>query len=69
MPPDSECHRVQMWHHKADGSQPVFSGHNGQMIIVDMPSETVLVMTGVSEEGPWLIELMEIMQAAINHRS
>jgi hypothetical protein len=57
------------WHHKADGSQPVFSGHNGQMIIVDMPSETVLVMTGVSEEGPWLIELMAIMQAAINHRS
>ena len=57
------------WHHKADGSQPVFSGHNGQMIIVDMPSETVLVMTGVSEEGAWLIELMAIMQAAINHRT
>jgi hypothetical protein len=57
------------WHHKADGSQPVFSGHNGQMVICDMPSETVLVMTGVSEEGSWLVELMAIMQSAINHRS
>ena len=88
---------------KTDGSQPVFSGHNGQvsgprhrvalvdfdiishrsshdvmmllwpldgqMIIVDLPSETTLTMTGVSEEGPWLVELMAIMQAAINHRS
>eukprot|EP01052_Picozoa_sp_SAG31_P009024 SAG31_NODE_466_length_15291_cov_7.540066_9_plen_434_part_00 len=61
-------YKAFFWHHKADGSQPVFSGHNGQMIIVDMPSETVLVMTGVSEEGPWLIELMAIMQAAINYR-
>ena len=39
------------------------------MIIVDMPSETVLVMTGVSEDGPWLVELLAIMQASINHRS
>ena len=36
---------------------------------VDMPSETVLVMTGVSEEGPWLVELKEILQATINLRS
>ena len=47
----------------------MFSGHNGQMIIVDLPSQTLLVMTGVSEEGPWLSELMAIMQAAINHKS
>jgi hypothetical protein len=36
------------------------------MVIVKFPSQTVLVMTGVSEEGPWLVELREILQAAIN---
>ena len=44
------------WHHKADESQPVLSSHNGgEMIIVDMPSETVLVMSGVREEEAWVI--------------
>ena len=42
---------------------------NGQMIIIDIPSSTVLVMTGVSEDGPWQVELNAIFQAAINAKS
>ncbi len=39
------------------------------MIIIDIPSSTVLVMTGVSEDGPWQVELNAIFQAAINAKS
>ena len=62
-------YKLFFWHQKPDGSQPTLSGHNGQMIICDVPSETVLVMTGVSEEGPWQLELKAIFQAAINLKS
>lgn len=58
-----------IWHQKADGSQPSFSGHSGQMVIVDMPSETVLVTTAVSDELPGhYAQLRAVLQAAINHR-
>merc|ERR1712224_1121177 len=30
-------YKTFMWHQRPDGTQPTFSGHNGQMIIVDMP--------------------------------
>ena len=51
-----------------DGTQPRFCGHNGQTVICDVPSGTVLVQTAVSEEGAWQPELLAIMQAAVNRR-
>ena len=59
-------YKLFFWHQKPDGSQPTFSGHNGQYIVIDIPSGTVMVMTGVSEEGPWQVEANAIFQAAIN---
>ena len=54
-----------MWHAKADGKQPVFAGHHGQRVCVDMASETVLVQTAVDHEGGWEEELHALFEAAI----
>ena len=53
---------------ESDGTQPRFCGHNGQTVVCDVPSGTVLVQTAVSEEGAWQPELLAIMQAAVNRR-
>lgn len=54
-----------MWHAKADGKQPVFAGHHGQRVYVDMASETVLVQTAVDHDGSWEDELHAMFEAAI----
>ena len=54
-----------MWHAKADGSQPVFNGVQGQRVFVDIPSQTVLVQTAVDDAGDWQSELYALFKSAI----
>jgi len=56
------------WHVKPDGTQLRFNGAFGQNVLVDLPSQTVLVQTCVRDEldTSWDPELMAIFQAAIN---
>lgn len=39
-----------VWHEKSDGSRPAFHGAYGQHVLIDLPTETVLVQTSVSDE-------------------
>jgi len=57
-------YKAHMWHAKPDGSRLYFNGHHGQRVMVDMPSRTVLVQTGVDHEGNWQAELFELFDAA-----
>lgn len=54
-----------MWHAKADGSQPYFNGADGQRVLIDLPTQTVLVQTGVDTAGDWPRELNALFQAAV----
>jgi len=54
-----------MWHAKADGSQLVFNGAEGQRVFVDLPSQTVLVQTAVEDAGDWQKELYALFLAAV----
>ena len=58
-----------VWHAKADGSQPVFFGAQGQVVMIDMPTGTVLVQTAVDDAGGWFQELYALFQAATEIRS
>jgi hypothetical protein len=53
-----------MWHAKADGSRLYFNGHHGQRVLIDMPTQTVLVQTAVDHAGPWQKELFGLFEAA-----
>lgn len=55
-----------MWHAKADGSQLVFNGAEGQRVFIDLPSQTVLVQTAVDDAGDWQKELYALFQAAVD---
>lgn len=54
-----------MWHAKADGSQPYFNGADGQRVFIDLPTQTVLVQTGVDSAGDWPRELSAMFQAVV----
>jgi hypothetical protein len=53
------------WHGRADGNWMMMVGHDGQRIIVERTSQTVLVQTAVDESALWVPELSAIMNAAI----
>ena len=40
-------YKALVWHCKPDGSQPRFFGSAGQTVLIDMPSQTVVVQTAV----------------------
>lgn len=54
-----------MWHAKEDGSQPYFNGAAGQRVFIDLPTQTVLVQTGVDGTGDWPRELSAMFQAVV----
>lgn len=55
-----------IWHEKSDGSRPAFHGAYGQHVFIDLPTETVLVQTGVADETEeQMRELGSLIQAAI----
>lgn len=62
-------YKAFMWHAKADGSQPVFAGHHGQRVLVDLPTQTVVVQTGVDHEGAWQPELHALFNAAADMKT
>jgi hypothetical protein len=50
-----------MWHARADGKRLYFNGHHGQRVLIDMPTQTVMVQTAVEHEGPWFGEMLALM--------
>jgi CubicO group peptidase (beta-lactamase class C family) len=58
-------YKAFLWHAKADGSQPLFNGADGQRVLIDLPTQTVLVQTGVDSSGDWPRELAALFQAVV----
>lgn len=52
------------WHGRADGNWMMMVGHDGQRVIVERTSQTVLVQTAVDQSAAWVPELNDIMGAA-----
>lgn len=57
-------YKAHMWHSKANGSRLYFNGHHAQRVIIDLPTQTVLVQTAVDHAGGWQKELFELFEAA-----
>ena len=53
------------WHPRPGGTWLMMNGHHGQRVLVDRASQTVLVQTALSHEGPWQRELFALFEAAI----
>ena len=49
----SAAYKNFFWHTKADGTRPLFSGAEGQPVLIDMPTQTVLTQTAVEGGGEW----------------
>jgi CubicO group peptidase (beta-lactamase class C family) len=58
-------YKLFFWHGLADGSWIMMVGHNGQRVIVERKTQTVLVQTAVEQEGQWIPELNQVMAAAL----
>lgn len=53
------------WHGQADGNWMMMVGHDGQRIIIERNTQTVLVQTGVDQSALWVPALSDIMTAAM----
>ncbi len=53
------------WHGQADGNWMMMVGHDGQRIIIERTTQTVLVQTGVDHSALWVPTLSDIMVAAM----
>ena len=53
------------WHPRPGGAWLMMNGHHGQRVLVDRASQTVLVQTALSHEGPWQRELFALFEGAI----
>ena len=53
------------WHGQADGNWMMMVGHDGQRIIIERTTQTILVQTGVDQSALWVPTLSEIMVAAM----
>lgn len=53
------------WHGRADGNWMMMVGHDGQRVIVERTTQTVLVQTAVDESAMWVPELTTIMSEAV----
>ena len=53
------------WHPRPGGTWLMMNGHHGQRVLVDRASQTVLVQTALSHEGPWQRELFALFEGAI----
>ncbi len=52
------------WHPRPGGAWLMMNGHHGQRVLIDRASQTVLVQTALSHEGPWQRELFALFEAA-----
>lgn len=57
-------YRCFFWHGRADGNWMMMVGHDGQRVIVERTTGTVLVQTAVDQSALWVPELSVIMRAA-----
>jgi hypothetical protein len=57
-------YKAHMWHNKRDGSRPSFNGFHSQRVIIDMPTQTVLVQTAVDNFGRGMSELNNLFETA-----
>jgi CubicO group peptidase (beta-lactamase class C family) len=53
------------WHPRPSGTWLMMNGHHGQRVLIDRASQTVLVQTALSHEGPWQRELFALFEGAI----
>jgi len=53
------------WHGQADGNWMMMVGHDGQRIIIERSTQTVLVQTAVDQSALWVPALSDIMTAAM----
>ena len=53
------------WHPRPGGAWLMMNGHHGQRVLIDRASQTVLVQTALSHEGPWQRELFALFEAAV----
>ena len=53
------------WHPRPGGAWLMMNGHHGQRVLIDRASQTVLVQTALSHEGPWQRELFALFEGAI----
>ena len=52
------------WHGRPDGNWMMMVGHDGQRIIIERQTQTVLVQTAVDQSALWVPELSDIFNAA-----
>jgi CubicO group peptidase (beta-lactamase class C family) len=53
------------WHGRPDGNWMMMVGHDGQRIIIERSTQTVLVQTAVDSSALWVPTLTDIMTAAM----
>jgi CubicO group peptidase (beta-lactamase class C family) len=53
------------WHGQSDGNWMMMVGHDGQRIIIERTTQTVLVQTAVDQSALWVPALSELMVAAM----
>jgi len=53
------------WHPRPDGSLLMMNGHDGQRVLVDRRTQTVLVQTAVDSEGAWPPQMYKLFDAAV----
>jgi hypothetical protein len=58
-------YKFLFWHGQADGNWMMMVGHDGQRIIIERTTQTVLVQTGVDASALWVPTLSDIMVAAM----
>jgi CubicO group peptidase (beta-lactamase class C family) len=54
------------WHPRPGGAWLMMNGHHGQRVMVDRASQTILVQTALSHDGPWQRELFALFEAAVS---
>ncbi len=53
------------WHGQADGNWMMMVGHDGQRIIIERTTQTILVQTGIDQSALWVPALSDLMVAAM----
>jgi CubicO group peptidase (beta-lactamase class C family) len=53
------------WHPRPDGSLLMMNGHDGQRVLVDRRTQTVLVQTAVDGDGAWPPQMYKLFDAAV----
>ncbi|WPG35955.1 MULTISPECIES: serine hydrolase [Variovorax] len=66
--PFPAAYKAFIWHTKSDGTRPLFSGAEGQRVLIDVPTQTVLAQTGIDGTGDWQREIYALFQAAVTAR-